>query len=74
MWFNGKFNNITKVYQTGGTEDNGIKMLNIETPASLLIWQFRIKTFEKYEFVTSGFNVEIGQLIKVLKFLKVCYL
>jgi hypothetical protein len=37
-------------------------MLNNGTPARLLIWQMRLKTIEKYEFVTSGLNIEIWQM------------
>jgi hypothetical protein len=28
MWFNGKFNSITAIYQVGRIEDNGMKTLN----------------------------------------------
>jgi hypothetical protein len=47
-------------------------MLNVETPSKLLLLQFRIRTFTEYQFISTGFYVEIGQLIRVLKFLNRC--
>jgi hypothetical protein len=47
-------------------------MIYVETSTRLLIWQSRIKLIDRYEFVPVGFPLEIGRLVKVLKFLNKC--
>jgi hypothetical protein len=72
LWFYRKFNNIAAVYQVGGVEDYGLVMIYVGTPVRSIIWQFYMKLIDRYEFVTAGFHIEIGQLVKVLTFLRKC--
>jgi hypothetical protein len=65
---NAIFNLYIAVYQNGGIKRARIIMIDVEYPSRLLLWQFRLRTFNEYEFISKGFYIDIGQLICVLKF------
>jgi hypothetical protein len=72
MWFNGEFESITAVFQVGDMDGSGGELLNDKTPSKLLLWQFRIRTLSKYQFMTADYFVEIGLLMQILKFTNRC--
>jgi hypothetical protein len=55
MWFNGKFDSVTAVYQVGDMENSGSEMMNVESPSKLLLWEFRIRTFTDYQFISLSY-------------------
>jgi hypothetical protein len=72
MWFNGKFNYLTASCQGGDIEGARMEIINVESPARMLLLQFKLRMWDEYEFLTFGFYVKIGQLVLVLMLLRKC--
>jgi hypothetical protein len=44
-----------------------VKLIKVESPRKLSLWQFRLRSLYNYSFITVCEEVEMGQLVKILK-------
>jgi hypothetical protein len=70
IWFHGSFDKVTGVYPVGFIKDTDINFISVETPKNLHLWYFRVRTLCNINFISVGEEVTVGQLVKILKFLK----
>jgi hypothetical protein len=70
VWYHGDIDQITAIYQAGFVEGPGKKFTSVESYEKLGLWQIRLRSVSEYNFVSAGVNIELGQLIKILKLMK----
>jgi hypothetical protein len=57
---------LSSVYKASFSKN----LISIETSKNLGLWQVRFRTICNYNFISVGKNIQIGQLIKILRFIE----
>jgi hypothetical protein len=70
VWYHGNFEQITAIYHAGFVDGVGLNLAIIENFNNLGLWQIRLRTLHNYNFVSAGVILELGQLIRIIKFMK----
>jgi hypothetical protein len=70
VWYHGDIDRITTIYQAGFVEGPGMNFVSVESVEKLGFRQVRLRSTSEYNFVSAGVNVELRQLIQILRFMK----